>query len=142
MGYSLSGVQLPLTIAAGKTQNVTISFSPQTSGAASGSVSFVSNATNSPATVSLSGSGTVPVQHSVDLSWNASTSSVSGYNIYRGTVSGGPYTKLNSSAQSGTTFVDSTVQSGKTYYYVVTAVSSSGTESSYSNQATAVVPSP
>ena len=142
MGFSLSGVSLPLTVAAGKTQNVTISFAPQTSGAASGTVSFVSNATNSPTTISLSGSGTVPVQHSVDLSWSASTSSISGYDIYRGTVSGGPYTKLNSSPQAGTTFVDSTVQSGSTYYYVVTAVSSSGAESSYSNQATAVVPTP
>ncbi len=50
--------------------------------------------------------------------------------------------KLNSSPQAGTTYVDSTVQSGTTYYYVVTAVSSSGAESSYSNQATAVVPTP
>ena len=142
MGFSLSGVSLPLTVAAGKTQNVTLAFAPQTSGAASGAVSFVSNATNSPTTISLSGSGTVPVQHSVDLSWSASTSSISGYDVYRGTVSGGPYTKLNSSPQAGTSYVDSTVQSGSTYYYVVTAVSSSGTESSYSNQATAAVPSP
>ena len=142
MGFSLTGVSLPLTVAAGKTQNVTIAFAPQTSGAASGTVSFVSNATNSPTAISLSGSGTVPVQHSVDLSWSASTSSISGYDVYRGTVSGGPYTKLNSSPQAGTSYVDSAVQSGSTYYYVVTAVSSSGTESSYSNQATAAVPSP
>ena len=141
-GFSLSGVSLPITLAAGKTQNATISFSPESSGAASGTVSFVSNATNSPATVALSGSGTVPTQHSVDLSWNASTSSISGYSIYRATVSGGPYTKLTSSPQAGTSYVDSTVKSGTTYYYVVTAVSSSGTESSYSNQATAVVPTP
>ncbi len=141
-GFSLSGVTFPVTLAAGKTQNATISFAPETSGTASGTVSFVSNSTNSPATVALSGSGTVPTQHSVDLSWNASTSAVSGYNVYRSTVSGGSYTKLTSSPQAGTSYVDSTVKSGTTYYYVVTAESSSGTESSYSNQATAVVPTP
>ena len=141
-GFSLSGVTFPFTLAAGKTQNATISFAPETSGGASGTASFVSNATNSPATVGLSGSGTVPKQHSVDLGWNASTSSVVGYNVYRATISGGPYTRLTSSPQAGTTYVDSTVQSGLTYYYVVTAVSSSGTESSFSNQATAAVPTP
>ena len=141
-GFSLMGSTLPIAIAAGASQNVTITFAPQTSGSASGTVSFVSNATNSPATVSLSGTGTQPVAHSVDLSWNASTSSVTGYFVYRGTQSGGPYTKLQSSSQPGTTYVDSTVQSGTTYYYVVTAVDSSGNESADSNQATAAVPTP
>jgi hypothetical protein len=35
--------------------------------------------------------------HSVVLTWPASTSTVSGYNVYRSTVSGSGYTKLNSS---------------------------------------------
>ena len=65
---------------------------------------------------------------------------MTGYFVYRGTQSGGPYTKLQSSSQPGTTYVDSTVQSGTTYYYVVTAVDSNGNESADSNQATAVVP--
>jgi fibronectin type 3 domain-containing protein len=37
-------------------------------------------------------------------------------------------------------FEDDSVQAGTTYYYVVTAVNSSGEESTDSNQATAVVP--
>ena len=41
---------------------------------------------------------------------------------------------------SGTTFVDGSVQSGQTYYYVVTAVDTSGTESAYSNQVQAAIP--
>jgi fibronectin type 3 domain-containing protein len=41
-----------------------------------------------------------------------------------------------------TTFTDSTVVAGTTYFYVVTAVDGSGTESAYSNEAKAVVPSP
>jgi fibronectin type 3 domain-containing protein len=74
------------------------------------------------------------------LSWDASTSQVAGYNIYRGTKSGGPYAKLNSSLEPGTVYTDSSVQSGTTYYYVSTAVDSSNVESAYSNQAAAAIP--
>jgi hypothetical protein len=139
-GFTVTSPAFPVTIPAGGNQQVSISFAPQTSGGVSGSVSFVSNASNSPATVSLTGTGTVAVQHSVDLSWNASTSVVVGYNVYRGTQPSGPYTVLNSTLDAGTNYTDSTVQSGQTYYYVVTAVDGSGNESVYSNQATAVVP--
>ena len=83
-----------------------------------------------------------PVQHTVTLSWAASTATVSGYNIYRGTVSGGPYTQINTALDATTSYVDSTVQSGQTYYYVTTAVSAAGVESAYSNQAVAIVPLP
>ncbi len=102
----------------------------------------MSNATNSPATESLSGTGLAPIQHSVSLSWGASsTLSVVGYNVYRAGVAGGTYTTV-ASTNSGTTFVDGSVQSGQTYYYVVTAVDTGGAESVYSNQVQAVIPSP
>jgi fibronectin type 3 domain-containing protein len=66
---------------------------------------------------------------------------VSGYNVYRGTTSNGPYpTKLNPSLVTVADFTDSTVANGTTYYYVVTAVDSSNVESVDSNQATAIVP--
>ena len=77
----------------------------------------------------------------MDLSWNASADAT-GYNIYRGTVSGGPYAMINSSLDGATTYVDSTVVSGDTYYYVTTAVNSESQESGISNQATAVIPNP
>lgn len=87
--------------------------------------------------------GVTTTPHSVTLSWAASTSSnVVGYNVYRGTVSGGPYTKVTASLVSTLNYTDSSVQGGTTYYYVVTAVDNTGMESSYSNMATAVVPSP
>jgi len=85
---------------------------------------------------------TVSAPHAVSLSWSASTSSgVSYYNVYRGTISGGPYSLLRSGITSAS-YTDSNVQSGKTYYYVTTAVDSAGAESVYSNQATAVIPMP
>jgi fibronectin type 3 domain-containing protein len=80
------------------------------------------------------------VQHTVALSWTASTSTVAGYNVYRGTVSGGPYSKINSSLVATLSYTDSTVQSGTTYYYVTTAVDSSGDESTYSNEVSAPIP--
>jgi len=89
--------------------------------------------------------GTVISQpHSVTLNWGASPSSgVMGYNVHRGTASGGPYTLLTTASRvAGTSYVDSTVQSGLTYYYVITAVNSSNQSSTYSNQATAVIPTP
>jgi hypothetical protein len=84
-----------------------------------------------------------PVQHTVSLNWTASTSpNITGYNIYRATESGGPYTKVNASLDAGTSYADKTVSSGGTYYYVTTAVNSSSVESGYSNQAEAEVPRP
>jgi fibronectin type 3 domain-containing protein len=65
---------------------------------------------------------------------------VSGYNFYRGSKSGGPYTKLNSSLTSGTSYIDGSVAASTTYYYVTTAVNSSGQESSYSNQVQVAIP--
>ena len=80
-------------------------------------------------------------QHSVTLNWEASTSAVVGYYAYRGTTSGGPYSKLNpNSIDPNTSYVDTTVTNGQTYYYVVTSVDSSGLESTYSTQVTATVP--
>jgi hypothetical protein len=140
--FVLSGISLPATLAVGQSVPFTVTFLPQTSGSATASLSFVSNATNSPATESLSGSGVAPTQHSVDLSWGASSSSnVVGYNVYRAGVSGGPYATVMS-ANSGTNFVDASVQAGQKYYYVVTAVDGSGAESAYSNQVQTVIPSP
>jgi len=91
----------------------------------------------------LSGTCLTGTSHSVTLNWTASTSSnVTGYNLYRGLTSGGPYTKVNTSLIVGTTYTDVTVQAGQTYYYVSTAVDSNNNESVYSNQAPAVIPSP
>lgn len=81
-------------------------------------------------------------KHSVSLTWNASTSSnVAGYYVYRGSTSGGPYTK-QSSLLSGTSYVDGAVQAGKIYYYATTAADASGDESAYSNQVQATIPTP
>jgi len=77
------------------------------------------------ASVTLSGTGVALVQHFVALTWNASTSTVSGYNVYRSTVSGSSYTKINSTLVAVLSYSDATVQNNTTYYYVTTSVDSS-----------------
>ncbi len=84
-----------------------------------------------------------PPAHSVTLSWAASVSSgVVGYNVFRGSAAGS-YDLLTPNARvTGTSYIDTSVQAGKTYYYVVTAVDSAGNSSSNSNQASTTVPTP
>lgn len=69
----------------------------------------------------------------VTLSWGV-VNGASGYNIKRATESGGPYSQIAS--QSSTTFNDSSLSPGVTFYYVVSAIYSSG-ESGNSMQASA-----
>jgi hypothetical protein len=137
-GYTMTGGSAPVTLTPSQNITLSVQFSPNVTGTVNGNISIVSNATGSPASVSLTGTGVV--QHSVALTWNASASAVAGYNVYRGTVSGGPYAKINSTLVTPLSYTDSTVQSGTTYYYVTTAVDSSGTESVFSNQVSAVIP--
>ncbi len=80
--FTVPGVTLPLTIPAGHELSLNVEFKPQSSGTKSAALSFTSNAQNSPASEPLSGTATSLY---VTLSWNASTSQVSGYNVYRGT---------------------------------------------------------
>jgi fibronectin type 3 domain-containing protein len=114
------------------------SFTPSASGSLTASLSITDNASGSPQTVALSGTGT----HDVILSWSpSSTSGAVGYNVYRGTASGGESaTPLNSTPIAGTTYDDESVQAGQTYYYTIATVSSSGTQSADSSEVSASVP--
>ena len=141
--FTLSGLSFPVTIPAGNNAQFTVTFTPQATGTASGALNFVSNASNSPA-LSLSGSGTPTPIHSVVLSWTASTSpNIVGYNIYRGAAPAGPYGRMNSSLNAGTTYTDNSVVDGQTYYYVSSAVDSNNQESAHSSPPQqAVIPAP
>jgi hypothetical protein len=139
-GYSLSGASAPITLTPSQKLTFSVILNPAVAGSASGTVTITSNATGSPAMITLSGSGVTPVPHTVSLAWTASTSVVSGYNVYRSTTSGSGYAKVNGSLVAVVNYTDSSVANGTTYYYVTTAVDGSGNESSYSNQATAVIP--
>jgi hypothetical protein len=126
------------SVAVGANCTIELTFTPSAAGQRTATLNITDNAAGSPQTVSLSGTG----MHDVFLSWSASpTSGIVGYYVYRGITSGGESsTPLNSTLISGTSYMDETVTAGTTYYYVVTAVSSDGTQSAASAETEATVP--
>ena len=139
-GFNATGGVLGLILSPGQTAALTATFDPSAAGSATGKITVTSNATNSPLVIVLSGTGLAQIAHSVALSWIASASAVTGYNVYSGAVSGGPYAKVTAAPVAATDYTDSSVQGGQTYYFVVTAVNSQSQESAYSAQVSATVP--
>jgi hypothetical protein len=140
--FRLGGLSLPKTIAAGETVSVSLTFTPQSSGTASGNITLSDSATNTLLIESLAGSGSAGSPHSVDLQWSPVPSGVAGYNVYRSSTPGGPYTKINAAPDTGSNYLDNSVLGGVTYYYVSTAIGSNGSESKYSSQLQVAVPNP
>lgn len=139
-GFALNGASIPVTLTPGQNLSFSVNFTPSAVGNDSGTVTVTSNATASPTTITLAGAGVTAAPHSVALNWNASSSTVSGYNVYRSTTRGTGYNKINTALVAALTYSDTTVVNGTTYYYVTTAVDSSGNESTYSNEAAAPIP--
>jgi trimeric autotransporter adhesin len=136
-GGGISGA----TLAPGQSATLSVTFAPKQPETVSGSVKISSNATGSPASVGVTGAGVAATRHSVALTWAASTSSnVSGYNVYRATGLTGAYIKLTAAPVSVLRYTDTSVVSGETYVYTVTAVNSSGAESPHSTPEAAVIP--
>jgi hypothetical protein len=143
-GFGFSSLAPGSAIAPNKSLTFQIWFRPQTNGSASGHISILSSNLSGPASIDVTGVGITsgvnsppPVQHSVALSWGPSASSVTGYRVYRDDGSG--FLPLTS-VIANLTYTDATVVSGGTYHYAVTAVDAVGDESSFSNEATAVIP--
>jgi len=149
-GFGYSSISPGFSLAPNQQVTFQVWFAPKTAGAASATVSFLSPSLSSPETLALSGNGATSgganpppptaTPHTVHLSWTASASQIVGYRVYRSETSGGSYIGLSGSAITTPSYDDTTVSDGTTYYYVVTAVDSSGNESVYSNQATATIP--
>jgi hypothetical protein len=140
-GFTMSGVTFPVTLNPGQSATLTVEFDPTTAGAVTGKLTLTSNSSSgSTTTVSLSGTGTAP---QVELVWTAPSSSsdpIAGYNIFRSTGGSSSYELLNSSVDSQTSYVDTTVQPKVTYDYVVRSVDKSGVESAPSNTTSVAVP--
>jgi hypothetical protein len=89
-----------------------------------------------------------PSAHVVKLSWNASApasksprDAIVGYFVYRSTKSHDPNAaRITSEKVVSTSYTDSTIQSGKTYYYVTRAVTAGGMLSVPSNELRVLVP--
>lgn len=143
-GFSMNGSSAPIQLASAQSVTLELQFSPAFAGTSNGTLTVDSNARDSSVVVKLTGSetaGPVSAEHSVGLTWDASTSAgIAGYNVYRGGSQQGPFSRLNGSLISELKYTDDAVSGGDTYYYVTTAVDQRGDESTYSNWAKAVVP--
>jgi hypothetical protein len=141
-GFTIIGGSFPVTLNPKQTLTLQLQFSPATAGTVTGQITVNSNSTTgSTAVVALNGTGTA-VTHEVDLSWDAPASSpdpVAGYNIYRSTDVGVAQL-INSSIDTQTAYVDTTVVSGTTYSYFVKSVDKNNVESVASNQITVIIP--
>ena len=81
-------------------------------------------------------------QHSVTLTCTPGTSNspVTGFNFYRGTASGGPYTLQTATPQTTCSYKDTAnLVEGQKYYYVATDINGGG-ESAQSTEASALIP--
>jgi hypothetical protein len=130
--FTMSGSAFPTTLTPGQTATLGIQFDPTVVGAASGTLTVSStSSSNGTATIAVTGTGTA-ASYAVDLSWDApvnSTDPVAGYNVYRSPSGSSTYQLMNSSVESQTAYVDSNVQNGTSYDYIVESVDSSGVES-------------
>ena len=161
--FSISGTISPVTGGSGSTVTLSGAAAATTVADSSGNYTFAGlgsgsytvtpantgytfSPPNQSVTISTASVGSInftaapQVTHSVALTWNASTSTVSGYNVYRSIVSGSSYVRINSSLDAVLSFTDTTVQNGITYYYVTTAVDASNNESAFSNEVPAAIP--
>jgi Cep192 domain 4 len=143
-GFGVSSLSSGISLNPLQQTSFQVSFNPTSTGAVSGSLSITGSGLSAPLSMSLSGTGQAASSnpHSVALSWGASTSTVAGYYVFRGSTSGGPYSQVNSSVVTSLGYTDSSVTAGTTYYYVVTSVDSTGMQSVYSNQVSAAIPTP
>lgn len=74
--------------------------------------------------------------NSIIVVW-AAVGGVTGYKVYRSTSSGGSYSQVGSS--TSTSYTDNNLSNGTTYYYKVSATTSTGVESSQSSYASATI---
>jgi Abnormal spindle-like microcephaly-assoc'd, ASPM-SPD-2-Hydin len=140
--YTLTGVTSKLALAPDQSAILKVDFDPKTVGDLPGKVTISSNAANPQLVIQFSGTGAQKGrQQSVALNWDKSSSQVAGYFVYRSSKSGGPYAKLNPQASPETSYTDSGVVGGQTYFYVVTSVNFENIESRSSEQVSVTVPS-
>jgi Abnormal spindle-like microcephaly-assoc'd, ASPM-SPD-2-Hydin len=165
--FAVRGLDLPLTLAAGQSFTFMVTFAPLAEHQESGNISLPGEAAD--LTAQITGRGSAPLlrnsftgsdvkgdelssslsarqnqvyaEHSVYVTWDESKSRhVVGYNLFRGTKSGGPYKKINQRLISGTHYTDDGLLNGMEYFYVATAVNSKGRQSVYSKQVHVRIP--
>jgi hypothetical protein len=133
---------LQLNTASGTTttETDTISASVTTSGLAAGTYAAIitvaaSGSTNSPRQIPVSLTLGSTVAGTAGLAWNANIDiDLTGYKVYRGTASGTYGAPLTTLPKTTTSYTATGLQTGTTYFFVITAYDSAGNESIFSNE--------
>jgi hypothetical protein len=141
--FSIAGLPgLPFVLAAGQSVQVTATFAPATGspGAAAGTVTFASSINSVAPT--LSGSGVANVM----LSWTPDTTANVTYSVYRCSISVTACVDSQSAnfveiatGLGSTAYTDSSVSSGNSYYYALTATDTNNVQSPLSSVSSGVV---
>jgi ASPM-SPD-2-Hydin domain-containing protein/centrosomal CEP192-like protein len=143
VGFSITGTTFPLTLAVGQPATVEVTFDPTAAAATTGQLTILSAPiTNGATVINLSGTG-VATAYQVNLSWDAPSSSadpVAGYLVYRSPSGAASFQQLSGVALDQTTYVDTNVQNGQSYDYIVESVDAVGVTSEPSNTATVAIP--
>ena len=122
------------------TETDTLSASVTTSGLAAGTYNAIitvtaSGSTNSPQQIPVSLTLSATVADTASLTWNAnSDTDLAGYKVYRGTASGTYGAPLATLPKTTTSYIATGLQTGTTYFFVITAHDSAGNESTFSNE--------
>jgi hypothetical protein len=137
IGFSASGGS-NVTLGPNQSVTLTITFNPKEAGLQNGTLTVASNGPS--VSIPLAGTATLAGVHTVSVTWTASTSPVRGYFVYRQTGTNGSFGKLVSTADTTTSFTDSNVADGVTYFYFVTAVSADNIESAPTSPVSVTIP--
>lgn len=131
-GYNSAVVRTFNTVADPVTGNIEVALQPLDGTAEISGIEVFAGGSVADAPPNLSA---IAGNSQVTLVWSPVAGAAS-YTVYRGTTAGGEAATPYASGVTGTSFVDSSVTNGQTYYYVVTAVNSYG-ESPRSSEASA-----
>lgn len=80
----------------------------------------------------------VPEGRALQLTWEAGSTDSDSYNVYRSTDSGGPYSRVATTAADQLTLLDRGLIDGTRYFYAITANDQFGNESAWSTEVSAV----
>ena len=140
LSWSASDNKAWLTVSqSGSTITASVNVAGLTAGSHSGTITVSdSGASNSPQTVSVTLTLNAPPTQSATLTWNANNTEpdLAGYHVFRKTTSGASYSSTPHATISAgtTTYLDTGLLVGNTYFYVLTAFDTSGNDSAYSNE--------
>ena len=146
--FSVSGISKGVSLSPDQKLEFQVWFHPTAAGQASTTISVDSSAGLAPVKLPVAGSASSSAPstpgaaspHSVTLNWSDNSGSARGFYVYRGEAPGGPFKRLDHAKLETTSYKDADVVSGGHYYYVVTAVGDSDSESAYSNEVAVEVP--